>query len=95
MGLQFLDDRRAEDTALILSFSSTYDSTPWCIQEEGVQTLSKQGDSWEVSYELGGVTFPVLRSRLGNNSCMRIDCIASTAEDAKQDLKSVKMQTKN
>ena len=25
---------------------------------------------------------------------MRIDCIASTAEDSKQDLKSVEMQTK-
>ena len=34
-GLQFLDHRRAEDTPMILSSSSTYDSTPWWIQEEG------------------------------------------------------------
>ena len=79
-----LVDTRTEDTPLILSSSSTYDSTPWWIQEEG-----------GVSYEFGRVILPVLRRRLGKTSCMRIECIASTAEDSKQDLKSVKMQTKN
>ena len=35
LGLPLLDDRRAEDTPLILSSSTTYDSSPWWIQEEG------------------------------------------------------------
>ena len=64
-------------------------------KRKGVHTLFWQEDSWEVYYELERVILPVLRRRLGKNSCMRIDCIASTAEDSKQDLKSVKMQTKN
>ena len=55
LGLQFLDDRRVEDTPLTLSSSSTNDSTPWWIQEEGIHTLFWQEDSWEVSYELGWV----------------------------------------
>ena len=41
------------------------------------------------------VILPVLRRRLGKNSCVRINCNDSTAEGSKQDLKSVKMQTKN
>ena len=90
LGLQFLDDRRVEDTPLTLSSSSTNDSTPWWIQEEGIHTLFWQEDSWEVSYELGWVILPVLRRRLGKISCMRIDCFASTSEDSKQDLKSAK-----
>ena len=90
LGLQFLDDRRVEDTPLTLSSSSTNDSTPWWIQEEGIHTLFWQEDAWEVSYELGWVILPVLRRRLGKNSCMRIDCLASTSEDSKQDLKSAK-----
>ena len=55
-----------------------------------VYTRSFDEDSCEVSYELGGVTLPVLRRRLGRNSCMRIDCIASTAEDSKQDFEICK-----
>ena len=90
LGLQFLDDRRVEDTPLTLSSSSTNDSTPWWIQEEGIHTLFWQEDAWEVSYELGWVILPVLRRRLGKNSCTRIDCLASTSEDSKQNLKSAK-----
>ena len=44
----------------------------------GIHTLFWQEDSWEVSYEL------VV------SHCMRIDCLASTSEDSKQDLKSAK-----
>ena len=49
-------------------------------KRKGVHTIIWQEDSCEVSYEFGGVTLPVLRRRSGKNSCMKIDCIASTSE---------------
>ena len=64
-------------------------------KRKGVDTLFWQEESWEVSYELEGVILPVLRRRLGKNSCMRIDCVASTAEDSKQDLKCLKNADKD
>ena len=90
-GLQFLDHRRAEDTPMILSSSSTCDSTAWWIQEEGCThtLLTKRflGGFIRIGEE---VILPVLRRRLRKNSCMRTGCIASTAEDSKQNWKSVK-----
>ena len=49
-------------------------------KRNGVHTLFWQEDSHEVSYELEGVILPLSRRRLGKNSCVRIDCFASTAE---------------
>ena len=55
MEQQYLDDRRAEDTPLIRSSSSTFDSTPWRIQEEGcthnllIKNLGKC-HTWRESY---------------------------------------------
>ena len=76
---------------MILSSSSTCDSTAWWIQEEGCThtLLTKRflGGFIRIGEE---VILPVLRRRLRKNSCMRIDCIASTAEDSKQNWKSVK-----
>ena len=72
LGLKFLDDKRAEDTPLILIFKYEWFDT--MVTPRGrVYTLFWQEDSWEVSYELEGVILPVFEKKNGKESMYK-DC---------------------